>query len=656
MSARGSGRDGKRPMHVLRMMLLAATARPLRALLVAALLLAAGLPVAAQAERSTSVRINGITPRSLGEDEVELPHRPTGRSGPVGRSGLPTAVTGDRTLLVLRVYYDAEGWAPTSTLETQGYSESGIQDRLTGNSSSAAAMFTAQSGGAITFRGMNGPDADVSPWLTLPGAVPTLSGQCDTTTMVNDAAALPAADALHPELYDHVMVVFPFTSDCSFAGLGEIGPLKTDGQGNPLPLITWLNGIYANDEQVDSAVAAHELGHNLGVRHASSLACTTVSPTDSSVAVLGSTSCTLPLSASSPSSSAIPASEYGDPFEMMGTQLYTFPWRGSELMSAWRRAQLRQLPDPAQQTVTAEGTYELSAANGGAGVRLLRVPRGTGSSTYAEVALEYRPADAVGSDFDAWWTDPITTPSAGGVLARLVPVLTSSGKSYLLDASPETRQEYVGPQGNSTFHNQFIGAWRDAALAPGRTLLDQASGLSIRVVAQTATTATVELTGGPLSSPIGPGATPTPTPSPTPTPAPSSTPTPTPAPTPTPIAGPTPTPGAGSVVGTPTPAGTTATTASLGVAELLWPVRRGKVLRLSATRRIAVRFVGATRVTASIGSRWSKAVSGAQATFQLPRSAVRASTVRLQATSGPGGPSRTATLRIRRGVVSIVAD
>lgn len=494
-------------------------------------------------------------------------------------------------------------------------------------------MFLAQSEGAITFRGRSGPDVDVSPWITLPGAVPIAGGQCDTATMVNTAATQPAAEALEPELYDHVMVIFPFTSDCSFAGLGEIGPLKFDSEGDKLPLITWINGLYVNDEQVDSAIAAHELGHNLGVRHAASLACTTVSPADASVAVLGSTSCTLPVSAANPSSSASPTSEYGDPFEMMGTQLYTFLWRGTELMSTWRRAQLGQLPDAAQQTATIEGTYELAAANGTTGVRLLRVPRATGSSTYAELALEYRPAGPVGGDFDAWWTDPITTPSAGGVFARLVPAITSPGKSYLLDATPQTRQQYVGPTGNGDFHAQFRGAWRDAALAPGRSLVDQASGLRVRVLSQTADSATVEVTGGPLA------------------------PVPTPEPVPVPVAAPTPT-AAPAPVATPTPAPSSApdasTVATIRPPQLLRPVGRGSAVRLTANRRIEVRFGGATRVTARIGTRWLKAVDGARASFQLPRSAVGSSTVQLRATA-PGNVVRTATLRVRRGVVTLVS-
>ncbi len=104
-------------MHVIGMLLLARSTRPLRALLCAALLVLLASPAAGHAEGTSGLRYPGVTPRSLGDDEVELPQRSSGRAAPTGRSGIASAVTGDRTLLVLRVYYDGEGWSSTSALD-----------------------------------------------------------------------------------------------------------------------------------------------------------------------------------------------------------------------------------------------------------------------------------------------------------------------------------------------------------------------------------------------------------------------------------------------------------------------------------------------------------------------------------------------------------
>lgn len=58
----------------------------------------------------------------------------------------------------------------------------------------------------------------------------------------------------------YVMYVLPKEMQCSFAGLGSIGPCS--GQ----PCNIWINGYYANY----TAVYLHELGHNLGLGHANS--------------------------------------------------------------------------------------------------------------------------------------------------------------------------------------------------------------------------------------------------------------------------------------------------------------------------------------------------------------------------------------------------
>lgn len=559
------------------------------------------------------VRIAGITPRSLADDEVRAP----GATGRAGTGGVPGAAVGPRTLVVLRVYYTGEGWPPTSDSSMAQYSVSEVQSRLTGSATSSRAMFYAQSGGQVTFNGLSSPDADVSNWITLSGAVPVdATGACDADQIRTQAlAAATTSGGVTPSLYDHVMIVFPYTSKCGWAGLGQVGSK-----------VTWINGFFATDAVVDSAVAAHELGHNLGVAHAASLACTSPAAGDPSTAVLTSTSCTLPTSSASPSTTGVPTTEYGDPFDMMGTYGYGFAWRGSELMSAWHRAQLLELPTSAQQTVTTAGTYTLSAASATSGVRLLRVARGTGSAALAELAIELRPAQTA---FDKWALDTTASPPAGGVLVRLVPGLTTSGYSYLLDGSPETRQPYVNPS-----IAQFRAAWRDAALQAGRSLVDQASGITIKVQSVSADSATIALSGGPLAAAAVVA-------TPTPTPAPARVPTPTPSPVPTPT--PTPTP-------TPAPAATSSTP------KLLYPVaKRGKAT-LTSSRKVKVSVPGAGRIAASIGTRWYSVKRGSTVTFQLPRSAAKTATVRLRATEGTLSAARTLTLRVRRGAVTLVAN
>ncbi len=64
------------------------------------------------------------------------------------------------------------------------------------------------------------------------------------------------------------------------------------------------------DEIVDSAVVFHEIGHNLGVVHASTAACTT--PQDAATARFAVAVCALPTSASDPTL-RVPTREYGDP-------------------------------------------------------------------------------------------------------------------------------------------------------------------------------------------------------------------------------------------------------------------------------------------------------------------------------------------------------
>ncbi|MBO9532002.1 MAG: hypothetical protein J7513_03400 [Solirubrobacteraceae bacterium] len=630
-----------------------------------------GIAHAADAPVTNSgVRVAGITPsRSLDGDETAPAAGAAGSRSRAARA-VPGAAVGQQSVLVVRLYYTGEGWDPTSTLDDGAYSVAEIQDRVTGGAGSARAMYAAQSAGQVTLKGASSANADVVPtWFTFSGKFPRLSDDtCDANTARDQVQAEATSRGLQWQNYSHVVIVFPALSTdiCGWSGLGEV-PGK----------FVWVNGLYDNDALVDGAVIAHEIGHNLGLAHAASLACTTTTAGDANVATLASTSCKLPTS-SSVSATDVPMTEYGDPFDMMGTFSYGFAWRGTELLSSWRRAQSLELAAAGEQTVTTAGTYTLQSAMATSGTRLIRIARGTGGSEMAEFALEYRPSS---SPFDQWSADELSPP--GGVLVRLTPTLNTSGLSYLLDATPNTRQPYVHPS-----DDQFRTAWRDAGLRPGRTIRDTASGINIRVVTISSGTATVQLSGGPL------GALPTTTPTPTATPGPTASPTPTATPAPTaPTASPTATPKPGATaVPTPTPTSTPGPTATPGPTVmptpvsmptppaagivptaplvtqndtvpnpalapfLVAPAARKGVRKLSSSRKVTVSFPGAGQIKATYGKSWSRVVKRSRATFELPKGAVRKSTITFRASGGSLSNPRTASLRVRQGVLRFTTD
>jgi chitodextrinase len=184
-------------------------------------------------------------------------------------------------------------------------------------------------------------------------------------------------------------------------------------------------------------VVSHELSHNLGVHHASTLACT---------------------SGGSPSTfgSSCSQSEYGDPFTVMGSA-------STRHHVNWHRAQLGWATDV--QTVTTGGSYLLAPAELTGTTRLLRVARGDG--TYLN--LEFRQPWGIFDNFAT--SDPVVN----GVSVRIAPATTSIVESKLVDANPST----------STFS--------DAALGVGETLVDPSTGVSITTVSVGPLGATVSI-------------------------------------------------------------------------------------------------------------------------------------------------------------------
>ena len=234
--------------------------------------------------------------------------------------------------------------------------------------------------------------------------------------------AADAAAGIDPNAYDHVVYAFPRASSCSWTGMGVIrGPQS------------WING------SMTLRTLSHELGHNLGAHHASSLTCT-----DAGARVPLSGSCT--------------QSEYGDPFSVMGSS--------TRHQHTWHRAQIGWLTDA--QTVTTSGTYTVAAASSAGTPRLVRVPRGDGNFFYLELRQPFGVFDAFAP------SDPVVQ----GVTVRLAPDLPKLLRSLLIDTVPST------------------ASFADAPLGLGRTFTDPLSGVSVTVLALSAGGASVHVAFG----------------------------------------------------------------------------------------------------------------------------------------------------------------
>ena len=143
-------------------------------------------------------------------------------------------------------------------------------------------------------------------------AAPTAG--CDVDQWADQAQAAATADGFDPSANKHIIYAFPRQSSCGgWAGLGELPGTQS-----------WMNG------DISTRVVAHELGHNMGLHHASSLTCTSGGTT-----VAYSSTCT--------------PDEYGDPFDVMGSN--------ARHNNAWHLRQIGFLASGNATTVTASGTY-----------------------------------------------------------------------------------------------------------------------------------------------------------------------------------------------------------------------------------------------------------------------------------------------------------
>ncbi|HEX7473045.1 MAG TPA: hypothetical protein VF323_08165, partial [Candidatus Limnocylindrales bacterium] len=324
---------------------------------------------------------------------------------------------------------------------TQPVSPAAANGIMFSNANSVAKFFAEESRGAVSITG------HVYGWYTIAAT----DAGCAYGTWQSQAQAAAQAAGVNFGAFDHVVFAWPFASSCGWAGMGYMpGPT------------TWNNGYF------NLRVLAHELSHNFGTNHASTLQCT-----QGATVVALSATCTY--------------NEYGDPFSVMGSG-NTYHNDGEQL------GELGWLQAGEVVTVLPGGTYRLTPLLGSpaGSLKVLRVVRESGSSFFLDVRATFGPY------FD---TFAAGSPAVTGVMIRLsadagTPIWSPTN-TKLIDTTPDT------------------GTYSDAALAVGQTLTDPVSGISIATLSVDPSGATVRVTesvppsapGGLAGLPYGPHAT-----------------------------------------------------------------------------------------------------------------------------------------------------
>ncbi len=247
--------------------------------------------------------------------------------------------------------------------------------------------------------------------------------------------------------YQHQMFVFPRTAACGWAGLADV-----------VGDTSFINGT------LSTSVISHELGHNFGSQHASAYSCV-----EGSVRVVVSRSCT--------------ASEYGDPFDVMGSS--------SRHTSAVNKVRLGFVSAANEVTASRSGRYPLvSSSRPGVGTQSLRIRQGTTNNYW------YFELRSPAGQFDNFLA---TDPAANGVSVRFSNGAAVPGsKTYLIDTRPAT------------------GTFADAPLPVGQTFVDAstpgAPNVTVDSLDPSGASLRIEFPGDPLPPPGTPPPSSTPPP------------------------------------------------------------------------------------------------------------------------------------------------
>jgi hypothetical protein len=374
--------------------------------------------------------------------------------------GLPSLLTlneqKDRTVLVVLI----------STLTNPNMrTEAEAREAVFGNTGRSLRTFYQEtSGGQLFIAGLTDRlGGDVT---SITVADPLLLDQCATATWRTLALPSLLLKLINPAQYNTVIYITPLVS-CSSNAVGTTG---TPGGTNSGYYVVYYDKD--GSTPIRQRTLAHEVGHNMGLVHASTRTCKDAAGLPATLA------------------NDFTINDQRDPSEVMGTST-----RGEEygrLLTAPRLKSLGWLSDAEITTTSGFGTFALSPLYGGSsGQKALVIPA---YITGYDLWIETRQPFGVHDDFNptATYSGGIVESAVGTLAFRLVKKDASNRVSTeLLDMRPAT----VGYSG-------FI----DAYLRVGETFSYGGKSVKLEAVASNGV-ATVKIFGPPTPTLIAYGAT-----------------------------------------------------------------------------------------------------------------------------------------------------